>query len=239
MMTEHFERLNKQSEQLEAKLMEDLKQATKEVKERFEEVRQDLCVVHENLRESLGTVHENLRESLQIMQESNLGEKGEIKVDDAEEQPKINDKSQIEISTSVQEQQPVTENRETKETETSAVEFSGRHGERKAPDEQNMETKVAERINSKPRQSRVKGLAAAGARRKKKSKFSKEKLEGLKKNTHKKSSKEAFQAWINPVRKKHHEEQTTEKQRHVPWDPGGVVYKIHQKFSGIEASVTH
>jgi hypothetical protein len=74
--------------------------------------------------------------------------------------------------------------------------------------------------NSKPRQSRVKkGLSKFGAGKKKK------KWELRRKNMHKKTSKEAFQAWMDHVRKKRHVQQTTEMQRYVPWDPGGFIYE--------------
>jgi hypothetical protein len=183
-----------------------------------------------------------------IRQEPNPGEKGVIELEDAEEQPKINDKSQIEISTSVQEQPPVTEIRETKETEKGAAETLRRRGEREDPNVQVMgegemaETKLKSgRRQTDPKKMKVKqrlkkGLSKFGACRKKK-------WELRKKTTQDKSSKEAFQAWLDHVSKKHRNQtnnvrqQTTEMQRHVPWDPGGVVYKIRRKkFPLIEAS---
>jgi hypothetical protein len=202
-MNKHFERMNKQ------------------IDKHFGEV-----------RESLRDMHGNFRESLQIMQESNLGEKGEIELEDAKEQPETKDNHPIEVSTSVPEEVHVTAIRETKETEISAVELSERHGERNAPNKPDVDVKMAEETNhSKPRKSHVKGLAAAGASRKKKSRLVKKKLEGLKKNAHGKSQKEAFQAWLDQVRKKPREQtnkvrqQTTEMQRYVPWDPGGFIYE--------------
>jgi hypothetical protein len=103
-----------------------------------------------------------------------------------------------------------------------------------------MDEKMAERISSKPRQSRVKkGLSKFGACRKKK-------WDLRKKTTHGKSTREAFQQWIDHVRKKHREQMnndgrlTTEMRRYVPWDPGGFIYETrYQKFSSIEARMTH
>jgi hypothetical protein len=246
-MQNMFEQLNKQSDEHFARMNKRVDKYFEQTNKHLEDCREKLRAVHESMEQSVQKLSNKIETATQEIRhiEINICGKKEIKVDDAEEQPKINDKSQIEISASVQDQQPVTENRETKETETSAVEFSGRRGERDAPNERGIDVNMAEETNNKPRKSRVKSLTAAGARRKKKSKFSKKKWEVLEKTTPEKSTRAAFQAWMNQVCKKPREQtnnvrqQTTEMQRHVPWDPGGVVYKIHQKFSGIEVSVTH
>jgi hypothetical protein len=174
------------------------------------------------------------------LNDSKHEQKGRTETAEFKEQVERSNERQAEVSERLSEQVeeiqeteeiPATEIRETKETR--AMEISGRHGERKAPDEQNMEAKVAERISSKPRKRRVRSLTAAGAcRKKKKSKLSK-KWELRRKTMHGKSTKEAFQAWIDQVRKKHREQmnneqrRTTRLQRHVPWDPGGFIYEMH------------
>jgi hypothetical protein len=200
MMLEHFERINKQFD------------------EHYERVSNIIETTRQEIRQiNLDTCEKN--------------KKKVIGADDGAEQNKTSDNHQVETSTSAPEEIQVTEIQQIgAKTETRAMEFSGRHGERKAPDEQNMEANVAERISSKPRKRRVRSLTAAGARRKKRKKklnFSKNKRDVRRKTTHGKSQKEAFQAWLDQVRKQPREQtnkvrqRTTEMQRHVPWDPGG------------------
>jgi hypothetical protein len=208
----------KQTEQLRQIVQQEIRNS---LKEQLEDVSQDLRVVHENWRESL-----------QIMQELNSGEKKETEpAEDAKEPATTSDNHQMEANTSalgeILEQPQAEEIQETKETgtnfERSVVDVSERQGERPAPNERGMEEKGAERTSSKPRKRRVKSRTAAGARRKKKTKFSKKTWELRKKTTHKKS-KEAFQVWLDQVRQKP-QQQTTEMQRYVPWDPGGFIYE--------------
>jgi hypothetical protein len=74
----------------------------------------------------------------------------------------------------------------------------------------------------------------------------KKKLEVLGKTTHGKSTKEAYQQWIDQLRKKHQQQLNQVRRRklcvqhRVPWDPGGSISEIRrQKFSCIEASMNH
>jgi hypothetical protein len=164
----------------------------------------------------------------------------------AEEQVERSNERQAEVSEHLSEQVaeiqetegiPATEIRETKETDgnssmETSQEISERQGEPKAPNEQTTNEKVTEETDSKPRKRRVRSLAAVGAHRKeKKFKRSRKKWKLRKKTIHQKSSKEAFQKWLDHVRKKHRDQmnnvrhQTTRQQRHVPWDPGGFIYE--------------
>jgi hypothetical protein len=90
MKTMMSEQLAKQSEQLRQIVQQEIRNS---LKEQLEDVRQDLRVVHENLTESL-----------QIMQESNLGEKREIELENAEVHTKTSDNSQEETNMSVPEE---------------------------------------------------------------------------------------------------------------------------------------
>jgi hypothetical protein len=245
--------------------MENLKQTTKEIKEHCADLGESLRAVQESMEQSVEKVSNQIETTRQEIRELKIGEKKETEpTEDAEGQMQTRGNHPMETSTVVPEEipeqpqvaeiqeteeTPVTEVRETKETR--AMEISGRHGEPEAQNEQDVgerkmvKTKLksgsrqTNQTKLKEKQRRKKSLAAAGACKKKKFTVLKKKWESRRKTTHSKSSKEAFQAWIDHVRKKHHEQQTTEMQRYVPWDPGGVVYKIHLKFSSIEARVTH
>jgi hypothetical protein len=118
---------------------------------------------------------------------------------------------------SVPEETPVTE------IETSAEDNLRWRGEREATNEQGMNEKVAGETNNKPRKRRVRSLAAAGARtKKKKSKLSKKKWELRRMKHH---------GHTNVRRRKLCE------QHRVPWDPGGFICETsHQKCSRIKAS---
>jgi hypothetical protein len=230
MMAEQLEQLAKHFERFEAKQSE-------QFDKHFERMSKKIDKHFGEVRESLGTVRENLRESLQITQESNPGEKKEV--EDVEEQAKTGDNHQVETSISVPEEVPVPEIQEKGVTlEISAVGISERQGECATPNEQDVGERemVKTKLKSGSRQTNQtklkekrrhkRSLAAAGAHRKK-SKLSKKKWELRKKTTRGKS-----QQWIDQVRKKHREQmnheqrQTTRQQRHVPWDPGGLVYKL-------------
>jgi hypothetical protein len=230
---EHFERMNKQMD------------------EHFEDVKQNLETVHENLRESLEIVHESMEQSVrklsniiettrQEIRQINLDtcEKDDTKEIEEEDVERSNER-QAEVSERLSEQVaeiletegiPATEIRETKETDgnssmETSQEISERQGEPDAPNQQSMNEKVAGGTNKEPRKRRVGSWTAAGARRKKrKSTRLKKKWELQRKTMHGKSQKEAFQAWMDQVCKKP-QQQTTEMQRHVPWDPGGFISK--------------
>jgi hypothetical protein len=201
--SEHFERMNKHEKHFERMNNQLDKQL-----EQFEQLREAVKVAYdrrEQLLERLSNRIENTKQEIRNMELTTCekDDTKEIEAEDVEGQKKTNDNRQVEANTSALEEIPATEIRETKETR--AMDILGRHGERNAPNKPDVDVKMSEETNhSKPRKSRAKSLAAAGAcRKKKKYKPLKKKLEGLKKNTHGKSQKEAFQEWIDHVRKKH------------------------------------
>jgi hypothetical protein len=256
----------KQFEQLGDRLIEDYKQTTNERFERIntkldkqleqsEQLREGVKAVHDRREQLVERLSDKIESATQAItakirqEELNTGEKKEV--EDAGERPITSDKSQIEISTNVQ--QPVTEIRETKETDgsnsretsnakldgnleiseanansaTRAKEISERRGECATPKERGTNEKMTAETNSRPRKRCAKSLAAAGVCRKKKKSRLVKKWKSRSKNMHRKSQEEAFQKWLDHVRKKHRDQmnnvrhQATRQQRHVPWDPGG------------------
>jgi hypothetical protein len=213
-----------------------------QLKKAFEDLRESLREVHESMEQSAERLSDKIEIATQEMRhiELNICEEKEIEVDE-EEQVKINDSHQGEASGKTPEQASENERTECNEqadenSETRAVN-SRRRGEREAPDEQDIGEGEMPEIKLKSGRGQIdhktlkmkqrlkKGITKVGACRKKK-------WELLRKNMHDKSSKEAFQAWIDQVRMKHHEQtnnvgrhQTTRQQRHVPWDPGGFISK--------------
>jgi hypothetical protein len=228
-MLEHFERMNKQlDKQLEQS--EQLREGVKAVHDKSELLIKTSSDQMESMKREIRSLKQEIIAT--IRQEPNTGEKKQIEAEDEEVQTKPNEGCQVETGISVPEEVHVPEIQEKGVTlETSAVEFSGRQGEPEAPNERCRNEKVTEGTNSKPRKRRVGSLAAAGARRKKKKYQFSMKWESRRKTTQKKSQKEAFQQWMDNVRKKHRNQtnnvrhQMTRQQRHVPWDPGGFIYE--------------
>jgi hypothetical protein len=74
--------------------------------------------------------------------------------------------------------------------------------------------------------------ASRGAWRKKKFKLLKKNYKFLKKTTEGKSAGEAFQEWLDQVRKKHHEQMNNARRRkarfqhQIPWNPGIITLQI-------------